>query len=1307
MIREASFKFCIQSFSFPVNCVIPYSLSSKAPMHTLRPLCFVFAFLCLAFSQLMGSEEALLVPVEEGIHRIQVEIWDADKGEWVVYSIAHLDGTAGMVKVRIPANTPDGQWRVQATQTALIPKEWIDDDSTVKVAQIIEGDSTLNRDGTPGVFTAADSTTETSGETEVVESDIWKVDGTDLYFFNQLRGLQVFDVSDAEDPFLKGSLRYPARGDQMYQLSSDYTILLARDYEGTKVELVRLNDGAPYIAQSFSNLNGYTVESRLIGHRLYVVTRHGWEETIDDQPVWKNAFLIYGIDFSDPSAPVQLAELEIELNSGWGNVVAATSDTLIVSANEYVYDTVEGDWWAQGWHYQSTVYLIDLDTPDGSPELKAQGPLAGRVADKFKFRLEGDVLTAISQAQGYRLETYTVEVPVIPDVPEPPDFIPDFPDDLIGENGEFLLTTRTETRTRRVWYRNTVLENLVLSGNSLTTVGAIELADNETLRATRFDGDRAYIVTFEQIDPLFIIDLADPANPSILGELEIPGWSNYLQVLSDDRLFSVGVEDRRVALSLFDVGDPQNMSLLSRVYLGDEDAYSWSEANYDEKAVSIFAGIGLALIPYQSYDYSNGHYEPTTAMQLVEFDRDRLTLRGSLSHEDRARRATLLGADTIVSISNEELITASIEDLNAPSILADLTIAWSVDHLFTLGDYLVQVEKGAVDYVNVDPDLGLWEWTQTPQGRVTSAEAPDLLLAEFSLSEGILQGITMRSGMLYALYLDALRDSNNGETNTSQYRLEVFDFSDPLTPELVGSTTLDFDLPYSYYPQNNSLKAVWKDTSTLVWLPSNSQNGSSPWWPFYDIGWGGDSRFSGDYFWYPYGANSAHILVSDVSNAVSPAFLDGINLVREKENGSSNYSEAILHGDDVFLTENYHWWEQFDLEEEDKEYAWQQYRYVNHIENTLLSLSISAEGLVSESFRSDIPGALLGVIPVGEDAKMVITREWERLDRTENSDPYGRSFVHAHLFDGTQLLPIDTFAYAPDSAYSESSLSFAFADRVSYRAGHDSYDNLDTESTIDRVAFGFDGEFSMLPSLDIPKAYSQQLDTIDGHLLARSSEATKLWKVEGTDADLLGEFESTSINSWWGWSWGSPGNPLIQEGDALYIPAGQYGIDIFELPNEASASARAFPLEAVTLWESVPSESCLQTLLDAEDAVGVMDELRWRFRADDFATVDPNAGDVGDYWFESLWYGFYHQRGDEQWMYHLDHGWLWTTGVRGQGAWTYDSEVGWCWTSEVAYPFMYSADQASWLYFFKDENAPSVRWFYNMASDTWDSVSRS
>ena len=104
-------------------------------------------------------------------------------------------------------------------------------------------------------------------------------------------------------------------------------------------------------------------------------------------------------------------------------------------------------------------------------------------------------------------------------------------------------------------------------------------------------------MTFLRKDPLWIVDLSDPALPQIKGELQVPGWSTYIQPLGN-QLVTIGISDSndwRVAVSLFDVKDAAKPSLLSRVPLGQN--YSWSEASSLASVVTRSAIPVAMLVP--------------------------------------------------------------------------------------------------------------------------------------------------------------------------------------------------------------------------------------------------------------------------------------------------------------------------------------------------------------------------------------------------------------------------------------------------------------------------------------------------------------------------------------------------------------------------------------------------------------------------------------------------------------------------------------------------------------------------------------
>jgi len=142
------------------------------------------------------------------------------------------------------------------------------------------------------------------------------------------------------------------------------------------------------------------------------------------------------------------------------------------------------------------------------------------------------------------------------------------------------------------------------SGN-LVRVGAVEhIAPGEDIRAVRFDGDRGYVVTFKKTDPLFVLDLRQPAQPRLLGELEIPGFSTYLQRIDENHLISIGFDANEhgevayfdgLLLQLFDVRSPTEPKLLFREKIGTRG--SGSEAAADHLAFNYFGERGLLAIP--------------------------------------------------------------------------------------------------------------------------------------------------------------------------------------------------------------------------------------------------------------------------------------------------------------------------------------------------------------------------------------------------------------------------------------------------------------------------------------------------------------------------------------------------------------------------------------------------------------------------------------------------------------------------------------------------------------------------------------
>lgn len=154
--------------------------------------------------------------------------------------------------------------------------------------------------------------------------------------------------------------------------------------------------------------------------------------------------------------------------------------------------------------------------------------------------------------------------------------------------------------------------------SDMQQVGFLEgLGKGEQIYSVRFSGEQAVVVTYYQIDPLYVINLEDPYNPSVKSELKIPGVSDYLHFLKvkDGYVFAVGRSQAEngtwlngIKVSLFDISGDETVEVA--YYAVDGDSYS--EATYNHKAIMYFmpqdSGKEIFALPVNTYDYYNGQY---------------------------------------------------------------------------------------------------------------------------------------------------------------------------------------------------------------------------------------------------------------------------------------------------------------------------------------------------------------------------------------------------------------------------------------------------------------------------------------------------------------------------------------------------------------------------------------------------------------------------------------------------------------------------------------------------------------------------
>ena len=235
----------------------------------------------------------------------------------------------------------------------------------------------------------------------------------------------------------------------------------------------------------------------------------------------------------------------------------------------------------------------------------------------------------------------------------------------------------------------------------LVEAGKVDgIAPGERIWSARFDGDRAYIVTFEQIDPLWVIDVSDETNPTILGELKVPGVSTYIHPLSRDHLLTIGLapanEDGTgldwsgTQISLFDIVDPATPLQAAALRLSpvpNEEvnswSWSWSEASYESKAFQYWAPKSMLAVPLSTYRYVEPtpytwDYQYISKLMLVEVNESAGTLSvyGEVNHsslfegeaerswwDDRDIRRSIFMGDFVYAISSAGITVTNLTTL--------------------------------------------------------------------------------------------------------------------------------------------------------------------------------------------------------------------------------------------------------------------------------------------------------------------------------------------------------------------------------------------------------------------------------------------------------------------------------------------------------------------------------------------------------------------------------------------------------------------------------------------------------------------
>ena len=259
------------------------------------------------------------------------------------------------------------------------------------------------------------------------------------------------------------------------------------------------------------------------------------------------------------------------------------------------------------------------------------------------------------------------------------------------------------------WGRTTTTSRVTTLGvknGRLAELGRSEdLAEGERIFSARFVGNRGYVVTFLQVDPLFTFDLSDPAHPRKVGELKVPGFSTYMHPVGDHHLLTLGIHTEpppgggccgtsTLKLSLFDVGDLANPKEVATQLVGE--AYGWSEALYEHKAFNYFAAKGLVAIPFTDYtryytSYENYWQNFRTELRVFRVDLAAgISPVGSVPMSDLFRtvsmpqwtyyytpdvRRSVMADDYVYAISDAGVRVSKVDSLQTPLVTVPFPVS--------------------------------------------------------------------------------------------------------------------------------------------------------------------------------------------------------------------------------------------------------------------------------------------------------------------------------------------------------------------------------------------------------------------------------------------------------------------------------------------------------------------------------------------------------------------------------------------------------------------------------------------------------
>ena len=412
------------------------------------------------------------------------------------------------------------------------------------------------------------------------------------------------------------------------------------------------------------------------------------------------------------------ASLEVDhITSSWAHVYSS-KDTLVLA------EPANDMWWFwrnSDWEDATNIHSFDISDSNHTTYV-ASGRVEGTVNDQFSISEHNGDIRVASTSDNWGMWWRLAE---------------------FDDNGDPVWSGPTNQITILTDDGEGYLDQIGYIGG---------IAEGETIWSARFVGDRGYLVTFMNIDPLWVLDLSDPYEPVILGELHVPGVSTYIHPIDEDNLLTIGIAGGQDGLgldwsttqvSLFDVSNTSSPTLADTIPLTpaytDENcmdimtcgwSWSYSEATYEHKAFNYWSPESLLAVPLSThryvYDqievegrvYSYSGYQYVSMLKMIEVDTENGTLsnHGDVEHSGfyneeglsswwsgstSIRRSIFMG-DYVYSFSGGGATVHRTADLQ---LVVELELPGNepVDHYYALEEVEVGTSGSSSEEVETNP----------------------------------------------------------------------------------------------------------------------------------------------------------------------------------------------------------------------------------------------------------------------------------------------------------------------------------------------------------------------------------------------------------------------------------------------------------------------------------------------------------------------------------------------------------------------------------------------------------------------------